>query len=1198
MSNQNASNYQGSPLMTELKRYKSKYYLNMLLKGILVTAALLLTTYIIINAAEYFGKFNTSIRAGLFFTFLVAAGITLVAWVLWPISKLLNLNKQISDEEAAVQIGKYFPNVDDKLLNTIQLSNTAESQNNALLRASIEQRTKQLGIVKFTDAVRFSENRRYLRYVVPPLLVLLAILVFAPTFFSESSARIINYNNEYVAPAPFSFHLTNKNLKAFKNEDFTVDLDLKGRTMPEDVYLVSGGRRYKMEKRGKNTFGKFAYTFKKIQKATSFKFESAGFTSPDYNITLMERPTLLSFSAKLNYPAYLNKASENWDNIGNLVVPEGTQIQWNFKTNNSKELALFFNEGKEVVKAEKVNPKNFKYNRSARRSETYQVKLKNEFSGNKEDINYYINVIPDQYPKINIKESKDTAMYNYLSVGGSISDDYGLSQLKLFYRVSRNGKPGELKSVNLQLNSGQSIQNYYYEMDLRPMNLQPGDNLEYFAQVWDNDGVNGAKSAKTTSMMFKIPTEKELKEEIDKSATKTSNQIDKTLKKARKLKESMENVKNRFRNKRYMDYQDKKQVKELIEKRKDLIEEIKKIQEQNNTTNKKQQRFSETSPEAKQKMEQLKKLMDELLDEETKKLYEELQKLLEQTRRNDRIQNMLDKIQKKENNLDKELERALEMFKQLQFEQKLDQTTKDLQKLAEKQDKLANETDKNNKNKDDKGKDDKNNKGKDDKNNKGKDDKNDKGKDDKNNKGKDDKNNKGKDDKNNKGKDDKNNKGKDDKNKGNKDDQKNKDNKNDNKENKGNQTQKNKELEKKQKDLTKQFDDIKKQLEELKKMDQKLEFPNEMKDFKQEQQDVSKEQQNSQQQLQKNQNNKAGKSQKKAAKKMKKMAQQMQQMQQNMQQQQMQENLDDLRAILENLVTLSFDQEKLMKDFRSVSLSDPRFVKLGQKQLKLRDDAKVIEDSLTALAKRVFQIKSFVTREVGKMKSYMDESTDMIKRRRLSIATGKQQFAMTSMNNLALLLNDVMKNMQNSMASAMSKPQKGNKGKPKPNLGQLQKQLNQKIQQLKKSGKQGRKLSEELAKLAAEQERIRRALKEMQKRMGKDGKNGKDLRELQKKMEEVEKNLVFKNLERVTKLRQKDILTRLLESEKALREQGQDKERKSKSAKDNKTRRVPPALNQYFKNKEKQIELLKTIPPALSPYYKKEVDEYFEKIDN
>jgi hypothetical protein len=66
-----------------------------------------------------------------------------------------------------------------------------------------------------------------------------------------------------------------------------------------------------------------------------------------------------------------------------------------------------------------------------------------------------------------------------------------------------------------------------------------------------------------------------------------------------------------------------------------------------------------------------------------------------------------------------------------------------------------------------------------------------------------------------------------------------------------------------------------------------------------------------------------------------------------------------LRDILENLIQLSFDQERVMKDFKAVSLQDPRFVKLAQDQLKLQDDAKIIEDSLYALANRVLQIQSF-----------------------------------------------------------------------------------------------------------------------------------------------------------------------------------------------------------------------------------------------
>ena len=40
---------------------------------------------------------------------------------------------------------------------------------------------------------------------------------------------------------------------------------------------------------------------------------------------------------------------------------------------------------------------------------------------------------------------------------------------------------------------------------------------------------------------------------------------------------------------------------------------------------------------------------------------------------------------------------------------------------------------------------------------------------------------------------------------------------------------------------------------------------------------------------------------------------------------------------MENLVKLSFDQERLMKDFRNIRIGDPRFIKLGQTQLKLKD---------------------------------------------------------------------------------------------------------------------------------------------------------------------------------------------------------------------------------------------------------------------
>ncbi|MTI19681.1 hypothetical protein E1176_01475, partial [Fulvivirga sp. RKSG066] len=401
-----------------------------------------------------------------------------------------------------------------------------------------------------------------------------------------------------------------------------------------------------------------------------------------------------------------------------------------------------------------------------------------------------------------------------------------------------------------------------------------------------------------------------------------------------------------------------------------------------------------------------------------------------------------------------------------------------------------------------------------------------------------------------------------------------------------------------QEQLQESFKEFEENLEELKKENQELKNPKSLPDTQEEQESVKENQEKSKNDLKQNKSGDSKKSQQKAKEQMQQIAEKLQQMQSSMQMSMMQQNLDDLRDIVHNLIKLSFDQEELMTDFNDVKQSDPRFVELAQTQLKLQDDAQIVEDSLLSLANRVFQIASFVTREVTEMNDHMDKSVEAIKERKKPKAVSEQQFAMTSMNNLALLLDDVLQQMQQAMNDATGKGQ----GKPKPesgdpSLSELQQQLNQQIEGLKKSGKSGRELSEQLAELAAQQERIRKALENMQEKMG-DGENGlKPGDGIPAKMEETESDLVNKRITEETIQRQKDILTRLLKAEDALRERELDEERKGESAKDYE-KALPKAFEEYFKLKEKEIELLKTVPPKLYPYYKKEVNEYFKRIEN
>ena len=109
----------------------------------------------------------------------------------------------------------------------------------------------------------------------------------------------------------------------------------------------------------------------------------------------------------------------------------------------------------------------------------------------------------------------------------------------------------------------------------------------------------------------------------------------------------------------------------------------------------------------------------------------------------------------------------------------------------------------------------------------------------------------------------------------------------------------------------------------------------------------------------------------------------------------------------------------------------------------MKDDAKMVEDSLYALSMRVTQIQSLVNREIGLVNDHMGKALDEIAERRTPEVTTHQQYVMTSFNNLALLLDEALQQMQQQMSC--EKPGQGNcekpggKGKPKPSSGDLKK---------------------------------------------------------------------------------------------------------------------------------------------------------------
>ncbi len=1130
-----------SGLLGQIRQYRQKYYLNELLKGGIVSLGILLSAFLIVNTLEYFGRFDTTVRTGLFAGFIVVLIYVVYRWILLPVVGLLDLKRTLSDETAASQIGLYFPEINDKLLNTLQLGRISDARPGGLIEASIRQKSSQLMIVRFSEAIHFNQNSKYLKYAAFPVAAAFAIFLFNPSFITGSSERILHFNRTY-SDAPFSYQVLNKELKAFRNDDFTVRVALKGNALPSTVYLLQNGARFKLEKGEDRTY---SYTFKNIQKETKISFEAAGYLSETYTLSVLDKPGLLSFDVALHYPPYLQKPSEMLHNVGNLTVPEGTRIEWKFNTTSTENLSLIFEGDSSVYRAGGNRDETFRLDKKAKRSAQYHIFLQNKHLPEGEKLGYFLNVIPDRFPVISSENFQDTTLYNFLIVGGSINDDYGFSNLRLFYSIHKEGESKEEKrpprQIDIPFNKTTNTQSFYFQWYIDSLKLSPGDQIEYYTVVWDNDGVNGPKRAQSGINRFAVPSKDQLRLDIEKSGQETEAQIEKTLSKAKELEKNISALENRLKSNNELDFQERKQAEEILKKRDELLKEIQSLQEKNKTSNEKAVQLNTQKPELQQKMEQLQKLINELMNDETSKLYQELQKMLEQ-KQSERMSKMLERLKNKEKNNSREIERALNLFKKMQMEQKLDHVAQQLEQLAEKQEQLAENTDKDEKAKDQKENDQKEN------------------------------------------------------------DQKNKDEKT-----AGNEQEKDESKQDQlglQNDIKKEFEDIQKALKNIEDLGKEIK---EKVDTREEdQKDVSEQLENSEKQLSQKKGKEAAQSQKKAAKSMRKMSSAMAEAGEGMEMQQLQEDIASLRDILENLITASFEQERLMKEIRQINLQDPRFVKLGQDQLKLQTDTRIIEDSLYALARRNVQIEAFVTRELNEMQFQMNESITAIRDRRIGVAASKQQFSMTAMNNLTLMLSDVLGRMQ-EMAMAMPSMGKGkSKGKSQGSeqgAGQRQERLNQKIQELSDQQRQGggqKGLSEELARAAAEQSAIRKMIQELidaHKGTQTGQKLGEELKELTDQMDKTETDLVNKRLNPEVIKRNKEIVTRLMESEKAMREQDEDEKRKGETALKS-TRKPPAAFEQFIREKERQTELLRSVPPNFSPFYKREADAYFRKYES
>ena len=1108
-------------IQQKLQQFIKKYYTNELIKGLILFASFGLLYFLITVFIEYFLWLPTTARTVLFFVFIAVELGLLTKFIAIPLAKIFGLQKGISLSEASAIIGKHFPEVDDKLLNVLQLNDNKHQSE--LILASIEQKSASLQPIPFKKAVNFKGNVKYLKYLSIPLLIwAFTSLTGNNSVFNESFNRVVDYKTAYEPPAPFAFIVLNDNLQNIEGQPFELIVATEGNVVPENVTIHFNNESYLL----KDVNGNFSHQFNNLKEPMEFYLEANNVRSKPYRLEVLKTPNVTGFEMYMNYPAYTGKKDELIKNTGNTVIPEGSTITWNITTKATDSMK-FVAGNSDAFSLKSDN--NFSISKRVRNDLNYQITTSNNNLKNYEKLNYAIQVIKDEHPKIEVKSDIDSVSRGPIQFVGQLSDDYGLKKLQLVY-YDKNDEQSAQK-VLIDINKS-TFEEFYYIFSPEILKIDQGKAYEMYFEVFDNDGSNGRKRTKSQVFSYYYKTKQEITDDLLKEQKQKLDELNKTNKDSEKLNKDLDEFSKKLKKKSDLNWNDKKEFNQFL-KRQEQYKQMQEKHTENLKENLDEQEQNSDDKSIQEKKDELKKRIEEVQElQEKNDLLEQLKKMSEKLEKEEML-DKLDKLTEQNKQEKKTLERLLEMSKRFFVEKKAAQIKNKLNSLSKRQEEQADKKDVNSED---------------------------------------------------------------------------------------------------QKKLNNNFEEIQKDFEELikqnKNLAQPMPFPDTKNDEKAIKEDMKKaeeelkeveEDSNDSENSDKNDDSNndakkksASKKQKSASKKQKELSKKMGGAMMEMQGEMQQENIDDLKAILENLLSFSFDQEQLLMSFDGKDASHPEFPRMLKKQQIIKENFEHIDDSLYTLSMTVPQLTSKIQEDLTNAHYNLNKSLEYIAENQVVAGRSNQQYTMTAANNLADMLSDMLNSLQNpSMGQGHGKG-----GEPEfslPDIIKKQGDLSKKIQEGMKKGdgepkKEGNRekgkdgtpkngeggseqLNGEQYQIYQEQNALKEALKEM---IGKDGKNGSQVRRAIKQMEQLEKQLLDKGFDKSVLQQMQQLEHELLKLEDAQLQQGKDNKRKSETNTTTFEKGFIPQIKgeKIFFNKD---EILNREPLPLRNNYKKKVQDYFKE---
>ncbi len=704
-------------VLKRIKSTRSKESALILLSGFFNTVTVILAAAVIISLLEFIARGDEAFRTALAVILLVVTGGAFTLYLLPGLLRSLGVKGLPDIDSMALRIGGIYPDLKDKLCNAIQLMKNVEKSKNTSPDLALAAFGQVYSSSADKDFDKVIEKRDFKKALLLFFLIggiSLGIMGFT---LGDSFERVVNFSKSYLPPVPFSIYPEKDSMKVLRGDKVVLRIFGTGQA-PDNISLyIKEGKQEEFDEYILRPDTNKIYSYE----ITSVKNSMIYYASADWygqeiktsecKVEVIDKPIIRSLSGNLIFPSYTELASQKLSETNADVSGlQGSLVQISITSNKDMDdayIILETNKGNifetddttaaltdtNYVKMS-ISGKNAKGSFRIKNSGEYYIKITDKDGLTNEDpIKYGIAALKDDYPSITMLSPLVNVRLNeeaILPVKVSISDDYGFTSLRLYYRLAASRyveSQSEFSYVEIPVLTKDLTAEVPYIWDLNKIGISPQDIFEYYIEVADNDIVSGPKTARTQSLAVRLPSLEEILREAEEDQNKIAKNLEDIEKDAEELKEKMEKLNRELLknpNKKELDWKEKKEAEDINNLKQDIQKKMQDVQNKLQEFTDNMQQNNVMSEETLQKYMELQKLLSEVESPELKRSQQQIQEALKKADPQ-KLKEAMDNMKFNEEQFKKSIERTLSILKRLKAEQKTDALTKRAEELAKKQ---------------------------------------------------------------------------------------------------------------------------------------------------------------------------------------------------------------------------------------------------------------------------------------------------------------------------------------------------------------------------------------------------------------------------------------------------------------------------------------------------------------------------------